>query len=715
LLIYRQDQYLPGRLKENGTMNCSYLFKGVKKIMKKIVVFIVVGIWSVLMLSCASMSDNASPAFQHPKVEGRGLEYTCRIQNGDILASTQEDIANSPENKKASAFIYKKVYQPVDITDYDARQKNAALKGQLKYLDEVLIDKLVQETKAWKPGDSGSIRVAAKSQNDLPFNERSIRLTKVKTHPKNTVYEKDIFTSLTGSNPAIGETVQLDTGIKGKVVSVENDEVKVAFEPISDQPLEGPFGMVTVKDMGDHFVTDIDARKGALVSVGPAVGQIAEVSKKNFLVDYAHPFGGETLQCDVKVVAIEKDMQPQESNARADLHQNEKSGLSAAAPATGKSSGLSTDIDKSVRVETGDMVKVAYTARLKSNGKIIQTTSADIAGDINRGKIKNFKAPDTLGPITVIAGAQEAFLGLGYAVMGLVKGEQKEVIISPDKAFGNRNPRLIRNFDRDKTVPTTITMSAKEYSKKYNGFPIKGKTILFNPYVEARIMNVAKDSVTLCLSPVAEDLDSDFGLTRMMVEKNKINIHLTPKIGGYFELEKRPGRVVAVSDNQFTVDFNEPLAGQDILFDVKILSLTKANEFSNMAIQWIEDYEKGMQTVEEMKKPAVLVLYAEWCHYCKKLMSITLVDPRIKMMKDDFVWIKVNSDKNKEFKQLYEQKGFPLTVLLDSQGEVIEKISGFRPAGEYQAELKKALKGGAVGSKIKAKTQMEKKAHEGHI
>ncbi|MFO7740463.1 MAG: thioredoxin family protein [Desulfatiglandaceae bacterium] len=682
--------------------------------MKKIGVIIVVAICIALFFSFAGMTDHASLASQNPAGKGRGLEYTCRMQNGDILVSTQADIANSSKYQKARAFIYKKAYKPVDITAYDAREKNAALEGQLKFLEDVLIDKLVQDTREWKPGDFGSIRVTAEPQNDLPSNERSIRLTKVKTHPKNTVYAKDIFTNLTGGNPAVGETVRLDTGITGEVVSIENDAVKVAFEPISDQAMEGPFGMVTVKDMGDNYVTDIDARKGSLVSVGPAVGKIAEVSEKNFLVDYAHPFGGEALQCDVKIVAIEKDMQPQESNKQADLHQSDTSGdtpgMPATASATGKSPGLSPDINKSVLVETGDLVEVAYTARLKSNGKLIQTTSADIAEDINQEKIQNFKAPDIFGPLTLIAGAQEAFPGLGYAVMGLAVGEQKEVVISLDQAFGSRNPGLIRNFDRDKTVPTMITLSVKEYSQKYNGFPIKDKTIVFNPYVEARIMDVAEDKVSLQLSPVAEEMDSDFGLTRMTVENDKIHIHLTPKIGGYFELERRPGRVVAVSDNQFTVDFNDPLAGQDILFDVKILSLTKANEFSNMAIQWIEDYEKGMQAIEEMKKPAVLVLYADWCGYSKKLFNTTLQDPRIKMMKDDFVWVKVDSHEQRGLKELYEQTGFPMTVLLDAGGNEVEIIKGFRPASEFQAELKKALNGQATGSNLKAKHQVKQGA-----
>jgi hypothetical protein len=43
---------------------------------------------------------------------------------------------------------------------------------------------------------------------------------------------------------------------------------------------------------------------------------------------------------------------------------------------------------------------------------------------------------------------------------------------------------------------------------------------------------------------------------------------------------------------------------------------------------------------------------------------------------------------------LYEQKGFPLTVGLDSHGEIMGTINGFRPAGEYQAALRNLLRNG---------------------
>ena len=39
------------------------------------------------------------------------------------------------------------------------------------------------------------------------------------------------------------------------------------------------------------------------------------------------------------------------------------------------------------------------------------------------------------------------------------------------------------------------------------------------------------------------------------------------------EMEVRPGQVVAVTDEEVTVDFSHPLAGRDLIFDVEIVAV----------------------------------------------------------------------------------------------------------------------------------------------
>jgi uncharacterized protein YyaL (SSP411 family) len=105
----------------------------------------------------------------------------------------------------------------------------------------------------------------------------------------------------------------------------------------------------------------------------------------------------------------------------------------------------------------------------------------------------------------------------------------------------------------------------------------------------------------------------------------------------------------------------------------------------------MEDHDKALEKAKKEKKPVVLMLYASWCSWSKKLMSESMEDARIKVMKDKFIWAKVDSEKQKDLYQFYEQKGYPLTVLLSSEGEVIRKIDGYKDAGSLKKDLEGAL------------------------
>jgi len=139
------------------------------------------------------------------------------------------------------------------------------------------------------------------------------------------------------------------------------------------------------------------------------------------------------------------------------------------------------------------------------------------------------------------------------------------------------------------------------------------------------------------------------------------------------------------------VDGNHPLAGKNIVIDLEVVKVTGAAAKKTKPVDWIEDHEKGVAKAKEEGKPALLVLYAEWCGYCKKLFDETIPDPRIERIKDKFVWVKVNSDKEKKYYDQYGQKGYPLLVFLKPDGSVIKKIDGYRDARGLKAELEGVL------------------------
>ena len=89
-----------------------------------------------------------------------------------------------------------------------------------------------------------------------------------------------------------------------------------------------------------------------------------------------------------------------------------------------------------IRAEIGSTVCISYIGTLE-NGRIFHTTDED-------------------GPLTVRIGAGELFPALEQAVIGMQAGEVKNVVLSPEEAYG---PRLDANIIR---VARTVFPAGKE-------------------------------------------------------------------------------------------------------------------------------------------------------------------------------------------------------------------------------------------------------------
>lgn len=85
-----------------------------------------------------------------------------------------------------------------------------------------------------------------------------------------------------------------------------------------------------------------------------------------------------------------------------------------------------------------DFVKISYTAKVKDGG-VFDTTIEDVAK-----KEKIFDSKRIYKPLPVIVGEKHVVEGLDEALEGMKKCEEKKVEVPPEKAFGQRNPALIR-------------------------------------------------------------------------------------------------------------------------------------------------------------------------------------------------------------------------------------------------------------------------------
>jgi FKBP-type peptidyl-prolyl cis-trans isomerase 2 len=367
---------------------------------------------------------------------------------------------------------------------------------------------------------------------------------------------------------------------------------------------------------------------------------------------------------------------------------------SAKAPATKGGKGKADKASGLSRVQGGDLVAVNFTASTE-NGELIRTTLEKISQDAARVKSAYFQAPPAFVPEDVVAGQLGGSVpGLGEVVVGMAQGEKKTVVLQPDKAYGAIDPAKRKDLPCVMNIPKTIRMSPQDYVGKFRAFPVVGKEVSITPYFKAAVVEVSEQFAVLdCHAEDGKRFEESFGTVETKVGEQDISIVLTPRLGSNFSLQGGlQGKITATDGTTYTVDSNNPLAGMPVTVAIEIASVTKAARLDSLRIQWVEDHDKGIALAREQGKPAVLVLYADWCGFSKKLLGETLQDPRVRALKDRFVWIKVNSDREAKFKQQYAQDGFPLIVILNREGQQMDRIDGFRDAAAFRDELVKTSK-----------------------
>lgn len=93
-------------------------------------------------------------------------------------------------------------------------------------------------------------------------------------------------------------------------------------------------------------------------------------------------------------------------------------------------------------VEIGSKVLVDYEGRLE-NGKLFDTSTKEVAKE---GGV--FNEDRDYQPLEVTIGENQLIKGFEEALMGMKEGEEKEVIIPPDKAYGIKREEFIKMFEK---------------------------------------------------------------------------------------------------------------------------------------------------------------------------------------------------------------------------------------------------------------------------
>jgi FKBP-type peptidyl-prolyl cis-trans isomerase 2 len=651
------------------------------------------------------------------------MSFTCRLPDGKLAVTTLPDYAVAGDVKST---LYQQRFGADTVSVQAGQTTITPGVDGIKAFELAVVDNLSSHAVGVQTGEQHSVVLTAPRYVGLPRNEEYVSITRNRHHPKVVRMMPGEFAARRGQKAEIGQPYSIDPAIPGTVSEVSDSEVVVRFSAKAGNTVTTPFGKGVIRESDTEYIYSIDAVKGTLVRTIDSIGRIVDVGEDSIGLDYGHPFGSESLQCNMTVKSIEKSatadspsrraapvaavgsVQPAASKVeilndmltdalskggkeRIEINNFDKDFAAREAGAVQAAVNGESSAQSPVMASRGDLATVDYLAMLE-DGSMFLTTRKEVAENPATKKVLWYAVPRSYGPETITVGKLALLPTVGEAVVGMKPGETKRLTLTPELAFGQPDPRKRTQIPLVITLPRTVTLPADEYVKRAGSFPVKGQEVPLTPYFPARVTAVREKEVELEFQVEDGKSFSDtFGTTSVKKTEKEIITTLTPLIGSSFPLQEGAGTIVASDAKTFTVDQNHPLAGKNIVIELTLTGLTRAANLPAGDLPWLQEHDAGLAKAKAEGKPAVLVLHADWCGYCKKLFSETMPDPRISSLRDRFTWIKVNSDKLTEYKKLYGQEGFPMIVLFRADGTQARKLDGYQEAAALRAALLEVL------------------------
>jgi FKBP-type peptidyl-prolyl cis-trans isomerase 2 len=335
-----------------------------------------------------------------------------------------------------------------------------------------------------------------------------------------------------------------------------------------------------------------------------------------------------------------------------------------------------------LKAEPGDVVLVRYSVSTP-DGQLVASTFEGAADVPVLARLAGEGSAGWTGPEPVIAGEGGPLPEVGRQILGLAPGDRKSFPLAPLEEFGRRDPADVREFPARIESPLELNLAISDYVARYDHFPAKGDSFAFNKYLSATIAEVGETGIRVELLPSGQVFEEPFGTVTLEKGPDSIVSRLAAKVGAEFREEGRAGVIIAAGAENFTVDFNHPLAGKTLAVDLSVQDVIRRSSVPQGEPDWIRDEAKALKRAARSGKPLVLVLHSEGCGNCELFFGTTIPDPTVRALRDRFEWAAVEPKKVPGEERRHRVRLYPTILLMTPDGRETARADGYLDAQAF--------------------------------
>ena len=227
-------------------------------------------------------------------------------------------------------------------------------------------------------------------------------------------------------------------------------------------------------------------------------------------------------------------------------------------------------VNTTAYAKIGDNVSVDYTLKL-ADGSVLDTSLESVAKEFGL-----FDKSSKYSPLSFTINSNSGLIpGFVNGVMGMKVGETKEVVVQPEYGYGKVDSTkiysipLFYNKSKFEKVPRSLLESQKKKIEKEN-------VVSYDNDGMVVIVDFDNETVTLeYIFQVGYEFKS-YGFPQKVVNVSndtlviKTNVKLGDNLLITVDGTQKPMRVTSVNSTDAVIDGNHPLAGKDLIYNVKI-------------------------------------------------------------------------------------------------------------------------------------------------